>query len=1654
MINQYNNSDGTPTLRLLCSITGVFRKRSLKGGTTRAQWEDVTGSTPLTFVNECVNFMTTVSARFWLMDCRNVGEATKMATSLYKEAIYVPFMAKFCVFSKRHEMLEARMRVFCMTDDKEEKTLEHQEHFHEVAKSRDVEVMEGKTHHLEFYGNLFPVTKSGEQLSHKFHAFRENRLPFTVRVKDPNSDPIGRISFFIEPKRERGEAQQQAICNLNINLPEEISPEAAHHTDQDLLAIQAKYSFLREAGYGKFDTIHRADLRVSDISNLLGSDWIKLARELDVEDQDINLIVSEYPDNVGQQAMVMLRLWLNTEGNKATGNALEKALKQCDRQDIVNKCMFNVEQVTDNFEKRVAENELEDQSGFAAFKEDLVPANNGGVAGTKSLLRDYSIHVNVDESEHREADGSFDITQERLSGVTEERSEPATNNGGVDGLRTVLRDNKQEEATSVYEREEQKYVAEEKEFAATIHKEQMSQNLISQSQTQELSQDANNVITERSEARQEFLHEDIKKMSMEEKTTMRIADEGGRVAEVTSESLMEEQHQAREEYNNERTETRQTQMEQREDGTTLILTEARAESKEAFSSQSQDTRRFQHTETTVTGAETSADEAANLTTEANNITSEHGFEEQVPAPEFGDDGLSAGKLPGTSEDRGSSSYSSDESGPESAPHSPSPKVSPGSKSPSPRISPMKDTDQELLDEMIIKDVPESESSTDPVKKFEALHPPANIESIREDQEEASDSECKDQPLSNLALATHPPHQSSHPLPSPTSSERSPEMAHKEEDKNPLIAGLAAPDSKDSLEVQLTSACEDLSESQISGKGSLDEHQQRPESSESEEEHQPTVNERSASEDAGRRPSISDFVLEEESKEKKTISETDGQVKKIELVDTDFTTTSDDDFGAAETIRKINVVDTDLTTSDDDFEIVTKADMEEAKKVAAKDETSTDEDMARPPLSGMLSAGTRLEKLESIPSTDTEPRQSRPSSSDYSDIYRQKETEDEPDSSDDERNTDIIKTNEPRMQSASSNYSETEKPRKSSVSSAYSENEEKKAVTDSSEYEREKPSVRKSSAYSAISDIEATKPKTVADSSSEYDQEVIKDEYVRDPVISPARAVSASSDNSDQAERKSVSTVRKVATDSSESEEAGKRKETSSSDSEEGGDNIVKATDPRAPSASSDYSDIAAPGPLEGTQKSSGSVKSLHSMFEGMSKSQVQETEVVTRVSQRAYSVSSDSAEVASSGILEANRKSTGSVKSLHEIFEKGSVPVLIEKAEEEKEDEPSNIKIEDEAPSRTQSVSSDYVDIVAPRPLVATQKSSGSVKSLHEMFEGISKSSVVSIYSEKAEQGPVDTDEDPVKEAAPRTPSVSSDYSDIAVPRPLEDAQKASGSVKSLHEMFEGISKSSVPVYSEKKAEDSTMRPVSSDYSDVEINQGRSSMRPISSDYSDLDIIKTKPSAQQAVSSDYSDLEVSKPKTSMRPVSSDYSDLEEIGSKPGDVRAPSASSDYSDIVAKPKIDQTASGSVKSLHEMFEGMSKSSVREEHVEEKKRESSSSSESEDDDEDEKKADPRIPSASSDYSDIFEKDPKKKFVHESSSEYENEGEKRGLQPTQQKSFSSDYSDIPENRQEERIGEVHEEDSSDFEKEAEFVKPARPVSSDYSDLEVSKGKP
>ncbi|XP_045463961.1 ankyrin-3-like isoform X4 [Harmonia axyridis] len=391
MINQYSGS--APTLRLLCSITG---------GQNKAIWEDVTGSTPLTFVKECVSFTTTVSARFWLMDCRNVSDAAKMATELYTQSTHVPFMANFVVFAKRVNHFECRIRVFCMTDDKEDKTLEHQEQFTEIAKSRDVEVLEEKDIFLEFTGNLVPVLQSGDQLKLGFKAFRENRLAFTMRVKDVDENAAGRLIFMNDAKVARGEPNQTPLCTLNLVLPKEVQPDS----HSDLLSLDKDHSYLLHGGISKPDTIHRADFKLSDICNLLDEDWEKLAAELDIPPSDIEIIKQEYPENKPQQAMIMFRLWLRQKANKATGNQLEVALRKIGRQDVIDQCICNVELVTDDMERALAKVRL-DQSGFDALREDIGSRDSSlkrdGTLGS-AKLEGISIYDDLDRSEKSEVE--------------------------------------------------------------------------------------------------------------------------------------------------------------------------------------------------------------------------------------------------------------------------------------------------------------------------------------------------------------------------------------------------------------------------------------------------------------------------------------------------------------------------------------------------------------------------------------------------------------------------------------------------------------------------------------------------------------------------------------------------------------------------------------------------------------------------------------------------------------------------------------------------------------------------------------------------------------------------------------------------------------------------------------------------------------------------------------------------------------------------------------------------------------------------------------------------------------------------------------------------------------------------------------------------
>ncbi|XP_061491074.1 ankyrin-3 isoform X5 [Rhineura floridana] len=318
--------DTTPSLRLLCSITG---------GTSPAQWEDITGTTPLTFVNDCVSFTTNVSARFWLADCHQVLETVGLATQLYRELICVPYMAKFVIFAKMNDAVESNLRCFCMTDDKVDKTLEQQENFEEVARSKDIEVLEGKPIYVDCYGNLAPLTKGGQQLVFNFYAFKENRLPFSIKIRDTSQEPCGRLSFLKEPKTTKG-LPQTAVCNLNITLPAHKKTEKADRRQNFVsLALRKRYSYLTEPGMSPQSPCERTDIRMAIVADHLGLSWTELARELNFSVDEINQIRVENPNSLIAQSFMLLKKWVTRDGKNATTDALTSVLTKINRIDIV-----------------------------------------------------------------------------------------------------------------------------------------------------------------------------------------------------------------------------------------------------------------------------------------------------------------------------------------------------------------------------------------------------------------------------------------------------------------------------------------------------------------------------------------------------------------------------------------------------------------------------------------------------------------------------------------------------------------------------------------------------------------------------------------------------------------------------------------------------------------------------------------------------------------------------------------------------------------------------------------------------------------------------------------------------------------------------------------------------------------------------------------------------------------------------------------------------------------------------------------------------------------------------------------------------------------------------------------------------------------------
>ena len=143
---------------------------------------------------------------------------------------------------------------------------------------------------------------------------------------------------------------QHPICTLSITLPDYTgrpSPLSTASSEQ-LVTLERKYQQLRGPGlfvhfiinHSPLEVFHvlaskclfptvleanfafsvtevyKGELELDDIANRVGPDWQRLARALELPDQDIRQIRQEFP---GQEALTVLRIWVTLKGKDATG---------------------------------------------------------------------------------------------------------------------------------------------------------------------------------------------------------------------------------------------------------------------------------------------------------------------------------------------------------------------------------------------------------------------------------------------------------------------------------------------------------------------------------------------------------------------------------------------------------------------------------------------------------------------------------------------------------------------------------------------------------------------------------------------------------------------------------------------------------------------------------------------------------------------------------------------------------------------------------------------------------------------------------------------------------------------------------------------------------------------------------------------------------------------------------------------------------------------------------------------------------------------------------------------------------------------------------------------------------------------------------------
>jgi len=173
---------------------------SMSGAGARAVWEDVTLSTPLTYIHSCVQFTTVVSAQFWLLHLPLVRPQDRLhvTENFYRAVTRVPYMARVWLYWRQHDSQEegeAEVRVVVSTEGERvvESPLEEREGFLLLSRSPEVAVGEKVELEVTLQGNLTLVGEESARL--QFRPFSENRVTLGVVRRDAAISAAGSLTL-------------------------------------------------------------------------------------------------------------------------------------------------------------------------------------------------------------------------------------------------------------------------------------------------------------------------------------------------------------------------------------------------------------------------------------------------------------------------------------------------------------------------------------------------------------------------------------------------------------------------------------------------------------------------------------------------------------------------------------------------------------------------------------------------------------------------------------------------------------------------------------------------------------------------------------------------------------------------------------------------------------------------------------------------------------------------------------------------------------------------------------------------------------------------------------------------------------------------------------------------------------------------------------------------------------------------------------------------------------------------------------------------------------------------------------------------------------------------------------------------------------------